>query len=83
MSILKQTPTQKLKNEIAKLKQELFEVCTNPESEKAKSIVLNYKMLKAYSQNNTSFYDYLKEMGLGRPSNNPFTHFEASKVKDK
>lgn len=77
MSIFKQTPTQKLKGEISRLRKQLFEVCVNPDSDESKSIIVHHKMLKAYSKNKTSFSEYLKKIDFGTPSiNTAFTHYE-------
>lgn len=78
MSILKQTPTQKLKAEITKLRQQLFEVCNNPESDESKSIIIHFKMMKAYAKNHVPIIDYLKEIGFGG-SEKSFSHYEAPK----
>ena len=34
-----------------------------------------------FTANRMSYYETLKKMGLGQPSNQPFEHYEAPKVK--
>lgn len=69
----------KLKRELLEAKQQLFEVCNNPDSSKSLSIIAEQLFLKAQGDAfmmGGSYYDKLKEMGLGL---NPqvFQHYES------
>lgn len=76
---MKETPTQKLKRELLKVRQQLFEVCNNPDSIKSSSIILSQKSLKAESDiiSKHPYVEKIREMGFGKPKDQPFTHFES------
>lgn len=74
---MKETPTQKLKRELLEVRQQLFEVCNNPNSDKSRSIIFQQKAIYAHSKNAKPFYDQLKSLGFGKPKDNPFNYFES------
>lgn len=73
---MKETPWAKQKRLLLEVKQQLFEVCNNPNSIKSKSIIIEQKMLKFQADNAGQFYKQLKELGFGKPKKEPFTHYE-------
>lgn len=68
----------KLKRELLEAKQQLFEVCNNPDSFKSKSIISEQKFLKQQGDmfmNGHSYYEKLKELGFGLQPK-VFIHYE-------
>lgn len=69
----------KLKRELLESKQQLFEVCNNPESLKSISIISEQKFLKQQGDmfmNGHSYYNKLKELGFGLQPQ-VFMHYES------
>lgn len=63
----KETTYQKNKRLLIEMEQRLALVCTNPDSLEAQSIIMNYKILKGYSDNAMfgKFADKVLEIGFG------------------
>jgi hypothetical protein len=75
----RETPNQKLTRELSDARRKLFIVCTEPDSDEAKRIMMEQLMYKGFVKIPTDFYLKLKELGLGRMPEKPFEHYEANK----
>ena len=64
---MKETTYQKNKRLLLEARQQLYKVCTDPESAEAKSIIYNQKFLKACKDimMHGNYFDTLKKVGLG------------------
>jgi hypothetical protein len=76
----KETSYQKVKRQLIEMERKLALVCTDPESNDAQSIIMNYKILKEQSKMlfYGSYVDKLKGMGLldQITTIEPYVHFE-------
>lgn len=72
----RETPNQKLRRELLLVRQQLFKVCTEPDSPEAAHIIFQQTVLQMQSlMPHRSFYDQLKELGFGQPPTE-YKHWE-------
>lgn len=83
----KETAYKKLKRQLWETRQQLFKVCTDPDSLEAQSIILNYKVLKAQGDllffgNQPSYGETIVGLMKQMKANEgkPYMHYEETKT---
>lgn len=78
----KETPWAKQKRLLLEMDQKLFKVCTDPDSQESKDIILQYRIAKYIGEMlmNRSYAEALKETGYGVTEQTGYHHYEAEKT---